>query len=248
MSTSDFLTIEEEAIHNNLVAQFGGPHGLRDAGPGRSGISGDAAQDLVLRKESWTRLPPSWRASPTNHPFMDGNKRVSFFATATFLRLNGLRIVCDDLETHRHLVGLLETGSFRFFPSPGSGWKATRRRCNGRNTISTPFSVGRSEHDKQSQNVPAGRSSNRGFPKLTRDGASGSTLAADCLSEGDNSMRKLMGPAADAPRRPSHSPGAANSVTGSSHYRSTPRQTRVGSFVRAAGIVSEVARRRKGPC
>ncbi len=43
-----------------------------------------------------------------NHPFVDGNKRVAFFATDVFLRLNGYKLQVDAYEAHRFLIGLLE--------------------------------------------------------------------------------------------------------------------------------------------
>jgi death-on-curing protein len=43
-----------------------------------------------------------------NHPFVDGNKRVAFFATDVFLRLNGFKLQVDAHEAHRFLIGLLE--------------------------------------------------------------------------------------------------------------------------------------------
>lgn len=49
-----------------------------------------------------------------NHPFVDGNKRVAFFATDVFLRLNGWRLVVDADEAHAFLIGLLERGECRF--------------------------------------------------------------------------------------------------------------------------------------
>ena len=45
-----------------------------------------------------------------NHPFIDGNKRVAFFATDVFLRLNGWRLDVDAEEAHTFLIGLLERG------------------------------------------------------------------------------------------------------------------------------------------
>ena len=39
-----------------------------------------------------------------NHPFVDGNKRVAFFATDVFLRLNGYRFVVDGKSAHRFLM------------------------------------------------------------------------------------------------------------------------------------------------
>jgi death-on-curing protein len=43
-----------------------------------------------------------------NHPFVDGNKRVAFFATDVFLRLNGWWLKVDGRRAHRFLMGLLE--------------------------------------------------------------------------------------------------------------------------------------------
>ena len=110
MSTSDFLTLEEVvAIHNDLVAEFGGPHGLRDPAALESAVMRPRMgyYDSILEEAS-----ALMESLAMNHPFVDGNKRASFFATATFLRLNGLRIVCDDRETHRLFMQLLEARTF----------------------------------------------------------------------------------------------------------------------------------------
>lgn len=45
-----------------------------------------------------------------NHPFVDGNERVAFFATDIFLRLNGCKLEVDARAAHSFLVGLLEAG------------------------------------------------------------------------------------------------------------------------------------------
>jgi death-on-curing protein len=50
----------------------------------------------------------------TNHPFIRGNKRVAFFATDVFLRLNGWRLVVEADTAHAFLIGLLERGERRF--------------------------------------------------------------------------------------------------------------------------------------
>lgn len=49
-----------------------------------------------------------------NHPFVDGNKRVAFFATDVFLRLNGYKMHVDANEAHRFLIGLLENNRCDF--------------------------------------------------------------------------------------------------------------------------------------
>lgn len=43
-----------------------------------------------------------------NHPFIDGNKRIAFFATDIFLRLNGYKMEVDAKAAHQFLIGLLE--------------------------------------------------------------------------------------------------------------------------------------------
>lgn len=47
-------------------------------------------------------------------PFVDGNKRVAFVATATFLRLNGVAITADPDTVYDELMSLYEAGEFRF--------------------------------------------------------------------------------------------------------------------------------------
>ena len=45
-----------------------------------------------------------------NHPFVDGNKRVAFFATDVFLRLNGYRLDVEAEAANAFLTGLLDEG------------------------------------------------------------------------------------------------------------------------------------------
>jgi death on curing protein len=41
-----------------------------------------------------------------NHPFVDGNKRIAFIATALFLRLNGYRLSSDPLDEIQTMLRL----------------------------------------------------------------------------------------------------------------------------------------------
>jgi len=101
-----FLSVDEVvAIHAKLISQFGGPEGLRDPGllesalfRPRTGYYADLAAMAAAQFESLLM----------NHPFLDGNKRVAFFATDVFLRLNGYRLRVDPDEAHQFLIGLLE--------------------------------------------------------------------------------------------------------------------------------------------
>ena len=49
-----------------------------------------------------------------------GNKRIAFFATDTFLRMNGHFIKCDNDEAYAFFMRRFETRSFRF--SELSSW------------------------------------------------------------------------------------------------------------------------------
>ena len=44
-----------------------------------------------------------------NHPFFDGNKRVAFFGTDVFFRLNGFQFEVDANEAYSFLIGLIES-------------------------------------------------------------------------------------------------------------------------------------------
>ena len=49
-----------------------------------------------------------------NHPFIDGNKRVAFFATDVFLRLNDYFIDCDNLLAYEFFMNLFDSNCFNF--------------------------------------------------------------------------------------------------------------------------------------
>lgn len=92
-------------IHTRLIARFGGLDGIRDPGllesalyRPQTGYYGTLAEMAAAMFESLIK----------NHPFIDGNKRVAFFATDVFLRLNGYRFKVEGTTTHTFLIGLLE--------------------------------------------------------------------------------------------------------------------------------------------
>ena len=49
-----------------------------------------------------------------NHPFIDGNKRVAFAATDTFLRVNGYKINANSTVIYKKMMELFDNKSFRF--------------------------------------------------------------------------------------------------------------------------------------
>ena len=107
-----FLSVDEVlAIHQGLLRRFGGPPGVRDPGLLESALHRPATgyyKDLV---EMAAALFESLLMS---RAFVDGNKRVAFFATDVFLRLNGWRLRVDAGDAHAFLIGLLERGECDF--------------------------------------------------------------------------------------------------------------------------------------
>lgn len=102
-----FLSLDEVLeIHTVLLERFGGPAGVRDLGllesalyRPRSGYYADLVEMAAALFESLVN----------NHPFVDGNKRVAFFATDVFLRLNGYRFQVEGKTAHAFLMNLFES-------------------------------------------------------------------------------------------------------------------------------------------
>lgn len=111
-NTVAFLSRDEALeIHRALLDRFGGLAGVRDLGllesalyRPRTGYYADLSEMAAALFESLIM----------NHPFIDGNKRVAFFATDVFLRLNGYKLKVDARKAHRFLIGLLENDSCTF--------------------------------------------------------------------------------------------------------------------------------------
>ncbi|MDX1408413.1 MAG: type II toxin-antitoxin system death-on-curing family toxin [Saprospiraceae bacterium] len=105
------LRMDVPAINSTLPERFGGPPGARDHGllesvlyRPQTGHYADLAEMAAALFESLIM----------NHPFIDGNKRVAYFATDVFLRLNGYRLKVDADEAHQFLIGLLEYNQCNF--------------------------------------------------------------------------------------------------------------------------------------
>ena len=104
--TIQHLTLDETlAIYEELVEKFGGTRGVRDLGllesalyRPRTGYYRDLSEMAAALFESLLM----------NHPFIDGNKRVAFFATDVFLRLNGWKLKVEAKAAHEFLIGLLD--------------------------------------------------------------------------------------------------------------------------------------------
>ena len=109
---TDSLTVADLlAIHADLIHRYGGAPGVRDPGALESavfrpqtGYYGDVIEEAAAL----------WESLSQNHPFIDGNKRLAFAATYTFLRANGYLITAGANETFDFIMDLHGRNEFAF--------------------------------------------------------------------------------------------------------------------------------------
>ena len=107
-----YLTVAEVvAMQAQLIEEFGGRRGIRDSRllesavmRRRNGYYAGIIEEAAALLESLVN----------NHPFHDGNKRISFAATDVFLRANGYVLDVDGLAAHKLITGAMERHEFRF--------------------------------------------------------------------------------------------------------------------------------------
>lgn len=82
------------AINHEMIAKYGGLHGVRDlnflrlavARPQMSAGLKDAYPTIYLKAAAM------FHSIINNHPFLDGNKRTSLFSAVLFLEYNGYHV------------------------------------------------------------------------------------------------------------------------------------------------------------
>jgi death-on-curing protein len=103
--------IEALALHAIGLKKYGGGSGIRDIGALESalfrpqtGYYADIIEQAAALLESLA----------VNHPFIDGNKRVAFAVTDTFLRINGHAIQSESATIYKKMIELFESNNFEF--------------------------------------------------------------------------------------------------------------------------------------
>jgi death on curing protein len=103
-----FLSVEEAvAIHERLIERFGGSQGIRDRGLLESALFRPQTGYYTDIAEMAAAL---FQSLLLNHAFVDGNKRVAFFVTDTFLRLNVWKLSVGASSAYTFIIGMLERG------------------------------------------------------------------------------------------------------------------------------------------
>lgn len=106
----DYLTVADVlGMHTVLMQRYGGASGVRDPGAleaalfrPQTGYYDDIVAEAAALMESLA----------TNHPFVDGNKRVAFAAADVFLRINGWRLQRASVQIYAELMQMFESDTF----------------------------------------------------------------------------------------------------------------------------------------
>lgn len=109
MKTKEPLWIEERdalAIHDRLIAVFGGTTGVRDLGLLDSALA-RPRQHYSLATPDIPEMAALYTAGLVrNHPFADGNKRTGFVIGILFLELHGFDFIASEADAAQAVFAL----------------------------------------------------------------------------------------------------------------------------------------------
>ena len=88
------------AVHDQLIAAFGGAAGLRDAGVLDSALARPQQHPAYAGGDTTIfDLAAAYAFGlAKNHAFVDGNKRIAFTTAVVFLELNGYRVEATEAD------------------------------------------------------------------------------------------------------------------------------------------------------
>ena len=94
------------ALHQDMVAAFGGAIGVRDEGLLDSALAQPKATfgGEFLHSTIYEQAAVYLYHLSRNHPFIDGNKRTGCAAMETFLELNGYELTLSDEEEYQLVI------------------------------------------------------------------------------------------------------------------------------------------------
>jgi len=109
VSGTKFLSVESVLlVHRRVIEEFGGDPGLRDRGLLESAVamphSSFAGEYL---HSGMAEIAAAYHFHLcSNHPFVDGNKRVAVAAAELFLLVNGVELAATDKELEEMTLGV----------------------------------------------------------------------------------------------------------------------------------------------
>jgi len=109
---AEYLTVAEVyAMQSRLIDLFGGLRGVRDKGAVEAAVFRPQIGYYNSLEEEAAALMESLG---NNHCFIDGNKRIAFAATDTFLRVNSFYLDVTPDDGFEFIYGSMDRHEFKF--------------------------------------------------------------------------------------------------------------------------------------
>ena len=94
-------------LHEESLAMFGGPSGLRDEGLLDSALARPLNTHAYKANSTLADLAASYGFGlAKNHAFLDGNKRAAFLSIGMFLSINGHKLVADQVDAIQTMLAV----------------------------------------------------------------------------------------------------------------------------------------------
>ena len=95
------------ALHDRVVALFGGLEGVRDDALLESALARPRQLLTYAESAGTVAMAGAYTAGIVrNHPFTDGKKRTAFLVGVLFLELNGYRFVASEEDAAKAVIDL----------------------------------------------------------------------------------------------------------------------------------------------
>ena len=95
------------ALYDDVVVASGGAAGLRDEGLLESALARPVNRRLYENIDDLLALAATYCVGiASNHPFVDGNKRMAFIALGQFLEDNGIVLTATDDDAIAVMLGV----------------------------------------------------------------------------------------------------------------------------------------------
>jgi death on curing protein len=86
------------AIHEQLLAGFGGLAGVRDESLLDSALNRPQRSFHYAKPDLFELAAAYAHGLVRNHPFLDGNKRIGFVTAVVFLEINGYKFEANEVD------------------------------------------------------------------------------------------------------------------------------------------------------
>ena len=97
-------------LHHDQIRRYGGLEGLRDSGLLQSALAMPQSGfgDQYFHQDLYEMAAAYLFHIVSNHPFLDGNKRVGVMAAFTFLKLNGIILAAPQPSFEKLVLAVAE--------------------------------------------------------------------------------------------------------------------------------------------